>query len=258
MSNKDGSQEKNGKNKEIKTVGDRRREEVEVSNKRRYRNFMSLVVLIILIGVSFGVYMNFIWKAYPYSDPAVLELGGGANESVVVVHFVNELTNKNEKDVYTRITNPITQESWEYYTNEEGKVWILAQNTTVLNFYVSKDDYHSELFRLQTGGGAVEIENAIHTMKPYEYTRFIVQVANETHTLSGVEVYFKGKNAPVYTDQNGAVFMDVTELTTIEYLIVPPEGYGESYESSYTIDDYWVFEKVTVFFDKLEPPTTPT
>ncbi|MHA1286045.1 MAG: hypothetical protein ACTSPB_01455 [Candidatus Thorarchaeota archaeon] len=236
---------KNGKKKKQNTIGKKTGYLYEMKAKDW---ILTIILLAVVATLSYFWYLTFIYKPYPYSDPALLDTELVNNESLVTIKLINSLNERSEEGIYCRITNPVTDERWEYLSNKEGKVWVLVNNTENIRVYLSGEGFHSEIVTFVITMG--DKQNVIHAVKPFNKIRFFVQVANSTHGIQDAEVYFDGSQIPVVTDQDGLAYIEIDEPRTMEYLIIPPEIYGEPYASSYTVDDYWVWDKVTVFFEK--------
>jgi len=146
--------------------------------------------------------------------------------------------------VPVRITNRNVNQTWTYQTNRDGRIWVLAKNTTEVTCYFHKKGFYSELVNFITVKEKDRVEFTME-LKPYKRTAFTVKVLNETGApIEGAKVYFNDAKTPEITTERGIASIYVNGPQVISYRI---ETQSESYSSSYEITDYWRVEQVIVY-----------
>ncbi len=242
MSKKDGNQSRTRRRRTPEPSEDQDDSGLDA----RLFKLAALLLIALLVPASMFIYDNYVKQMfYPRSDPALREAGLGENESLVLIQMISPIDAGPVKDIYVRINNPATGERWEYYTDGLGEVWVKVRNTELIHVYQSKPGWHSEITNIVLKMGA---NNTVqHVCKPFEKIRFYVQVGDKVgEPIQGAEVYFDGSADAVTTDDEGLAFVDLSRPRKVAVRVVSG---GETYETSYTILDWWVWDKLTIFFD---------
>jgi len=202
---------------------------------------LSVVAIVVVVG---GVF--YIFDYVPTSDKSLLDMEIPENSTLFVIKFLHADTMFETKNIPVRLTNHKTGDVWTYRTDKHGKVWILAENSSRITTYISKDGYHSELANFEVRDGRDKVEFT-HILKPFYAIRFYINVMNMTgHPIDGAIVYFDGSTSPSYTDETGWVYLNVTAPRLVTYKI---QTSVETYESEHLIMDYWITERVGIYME---------
>ena len=233
------------------SIGDRRRNQLEEEEQRRQFLVRVSVVILVAFIVVIGSYRAYTYQEFPYSPESLLDKELGVNESIVTILLREPINHDPIEGYYLRATNPVTGDQVEHLSNVDGKVHIWVNNSEIIQTTIRKDGWHTENVNYVLNLNASH-QTVIHDVVPYEKTRLFVQCANTTDAIEGVEVFFNNAETPMISNEEGIVFFDVAGLKTVQIRLVPDAvKYGEPYITEYTITDYYIWDKITIFFDPI-------
>lgn len=214
----------------------------------RKKYFVALMVVLLVVPSFFYVYSSVStrgWREslnwYPLSKRSQYNQDPPEDHGYIHIRYVYE-DGKPVKGLHVNIV--CGTKSLDLKTDDNGELWMLLLNTTSIHTYHKKNGYYSEIVQYEVKTGRQLFYN--HTIRQYKGTRFYVIVNDgDGDPIPNATVWFNSYTG-VLTNEVGACYLLMDEPATV-YVWVRVND--KDYKTSYTVADYWFWDKLVVYMN---------